>query len=334
MTQLKLRLLTGLAVMTGALVLTAGCSSQGGKQAEEPNGAAAGGAACENPSQTVAVVSHGKQGDSFWDVVKRGAEDAGRQLCVKITYQGSGNPNEQAQAIDNAVAQKVNGLVVSMANPDALRSSIQKAVSSGIPVITINSGQSRSKEFGALTHVGQAERTAGEGAGEQLARAGVTNLVCVVHEAGNVGLEERCAGAAATLSGRSQNLQVDVSDLNAAASTIQSKLQADPSIDGVLTLNDGVGKSATTAVAGAGSSAKVATFDVNADVIKAVKDGSLLFAVDQQPYTQGYLPVVFHKLYKDNANVIGGGQPVLTGPSFVTKDNAAAVEQYAARGTR
>jgi simple sugar transport system substrate-binding protein len=334
MTQLKPRLLTALAVITGALVLAAGCSSQGGRKADESNGAATGGTACGTPSLTVAVVSHGKQGDSFWDVVKRGAEDAGRQLCVKITYQGSGNPNEQAQAIDNAVAQKVNGLVVSMANPDALKSSIQKAVSSGIPVITINSGQSRSKEFGALTHVGQAERTAGEGAGEQLARAGVANLVCVIHEAGNVGLEERCAGAAATLGGRSQNLQVDVSDLNTAAATIQSTLQADPSIDGVLTLNDGVGKSAITAVAGAGSSAKVATFDVNADVIKAVKDGSLLFAVDQQPYTQGYLPVVFLKLYADNANVIGGGQPVLTGPSFVTKDNAAAVEQYAARGTR
>jgi simple sugar transport system substrate-binding protein len=331
MSRTTLRLLTGLAAAT--LALAAGCSSQGGKQAEESNAAAAG-AACDNPSQTVAVVSHGKQGDSFWDVVKRGAEDAGRQMCVKITYQGQGDPNQQAQAIDNAVAQRVNGLVVSMANPDALKASIQKAVSAGVPVITINSGQSRSKEFGALTHVGQAERTAGEGAGEQLARAGVKNLVCVIHEAGNVGLEERCAGAAATLGGRSQNLQVDVSDLNTAASTIQSTLQADPSIDGVLTLNDGVGKSAITAVQGAGSSAKIATFDVNADVIKAVKDGSLLFAVDQQPYTQGYLPVVFLKLYADNANVIGGGQPVLTGPSFVTKDNAATVEQYAARGTR
>lgn len=325
---------TGAALLAaGVLLLAAGCSSEGGKKAEDAAGGAAA-ASCDNPSQTVAVVSHGKQGDSFWDVVKRGAEDAGKQLCVKITYQGSGDPNEQSQAIDNAVAQRVNGLVVSMANPDALKSSIQKAIAAGVPVITINSGQNRSKDFGALTHVGQTERTAGEGAGEQLAKAGVKNLLCVIHEAGNVGLEERCQGAAASLGGASQNLQVDVSDLNAAASTIQSKLQADSSIDGVLTLNDGVGKSAITAVKGANSSAKIATFDVNADVIAAVKDGSLLFAVDQQPYTQGYLPVVFLKLYADNANVIGGGQPVLTGPSFVTKDNADDVEKYASRGTR
>ncbi len=330
----SLRLLAGSTLATAALLLAAGCSSEGGKKAEED--AAGGGAAasCDNPSQTVAVVSHGKQGDSFWDVVKRGAEDAGKQMCVKITYQGSGDPNEQSQAIDNAVAQRVNGLVVSMANPDALKGAIQKAIAAGVPVITINSGQDRFKEFGALTHVGQAERTAGEGAGEQLGKAGVKNLLCVIHEAGNIGLEQRCQGAAATVGGASQNLQVDVSDLNAAASTIQSKLQADPTIDGVLTLNDGVGKSAITAVSGAGSSAKIATFDVNADVIKAVKDGSLLFAVDQQPYTQGYLPVVFLKLYADNANTIGGGQPVLTGPSFVTKDNADDVEKYAARGTR
>lgn len=317
-----------------ALVL-AGCSSQGGREAEETgDGGQPAAGSCGEPSQTIAVVSHGKQGDSFWDVVKRGAEDAGKQLCVRVTYQGSGDPNEQSAAIDNAVAQRVQGLVVSMANPDALESAITKAVGAGVPVITINSGQARSKEFGALTHVGQTERTAGEGAGEQLKDGGVTNLVCVIHEAGNIGLEERCDGAAATLGGTSRNLQVDVSDLNAAASTIQSTLQADPSIDGILTLNDGVAKSAITAVDGAGSSAKIATFDVNADVIAAVKDGSLLFAVDQQPYTQGYLPITFLKLYADNANVIGGGLPVLTGPSFVTAENAATIEQYASRGTR
>lgn len=319
-----------------ALVL-AGCSSQGGREAEEAQnteGSGQSAGSCTEPTLTFAVVSHGKQGDSFWDVVKRGADDAGAQLCVNVTYQGSGDPNEQSAAIDNAVAQRVQGIVVSMANPDALRNAITKAVDAGVPVITINSGQARSKEFGALTHVGQTERTAGEGAGEQLKAGGVTNLVCVIHEAGNIGLEERCDGAAATLGGTAQNLQVDVSDLNAAASTIQSALQADPSIDGILTLNDGVAKSAITAVGGASSDAKIATFDVNADVIAAVKDGSLLFAVDQQPYTQGYLPITFLKLYADNANVIGGGLPVLTGPSFVTADNAATIEQYASRGTR
>ena len=112
-----------------------------------------------------AVVSHGSAGDKFWDVVKSGAEQAGEDLGVKVSYQGSGDPNQQSQLIDNAVSEKVDGIVVSMANPDALKEAIGKAVAAGIPVITINSGVERSKEFGALTHVGQTERIAGEAAG-------------------------------------------------------------------------------------------------------------------------------------------------------------------------
>ena len=317
----------------GAALVLGGCSSQGGAAAEEEApGAAA--TSCEEPTGTIAVVSHGKQGDTFWDIVKKGAEAAGAAQCVEVTYQGSGDPNEQSQAIDSAVAQEVDGLVVSMANPDGVRDAVEAAVAAGVPVITINSGEAQSAEFGALTHVGQSERTAGEGAGGQLAEAGVTNLLCVIHEAGNVALEDRCAGAAESLGGTTANLQVNVSNLAEAAATIPSTLQADPTIDGVLTLNNGVGTAAVTAVESAGSEAQVATFDVDADVISAVQDGALLFAVDQQPYLQGYLPVVALNLYTTNGNTIGGGLPVLTGPGFVTQENADAVADYAAAGTR
>lgn len=326
------------AAAAAAVLTLASCSSQGGAAAAASSSAAAaggsGGGGCSSPSGTIAVVSHGKQGDSFWDIVKKGAQDAGKAECVNVTYQGSGDPNEQSQAIDNAVAQKVDGLVVSMANPGGVETAVKAAVAAGIPVITINSGQEESKAFGAITHVGQTEKTAGQGAGEQLKAAGVTKLLCVIHEAGNAGLEDRCAGAAEALGGTTTNLQVDVSNLSEAQNTITSALQADPSINGVLTLNNGVATSAVAALAAAGSSAKLATFDLDSDVTKAIKDGKILFAVDQQPYLQGYLPVVFLKLYKDNANTVGGGQPVLTGPGFVTKDNVDAVAQYAARGTR
>ncbi len=332
-TSLRRRAPIGAAVLALGLAL-AGCSSTGGAEADEPAAGAAGGGSCDKPSGTVAVVSHGKQGDAFWDIVKKGAEAAGTDQCVKVTYQGYGDPNAQSQAIDSAVAQEVDGLVVSMANPNGVKGSVERAVAKGIPVVTINSGEAESAEFGALEHVGQSEETAGEGAGEQLAENGVTNVLCVIHEAGNIGLEERCRGAAATLGGTVSNLQVDVSNLAEAESTMTSALQADPSIDGVLTLNNGVGSSAVDAVAAAKSEAKVATFDVDANVVKAVQDGTILFAVDQQPYLQGYLPVVFLKLYKTNGNTVGGGRPVLTGPGFVTSENADAVAEYAARGTR
>ena len=283
---------------------------------------------------TFAVVTHGASGDAFWDVVKQGAEDAGDELGVTVDYQSDGDPEAQAQLIDAAVEQGVDGLVVSMANPDALEDSIRAAIDADIPVITINSGSDRSAEFGALTHVGQEERIAGEGAGEQLAEAGVTNLICVVHEAGNVGLEDRCGGAEDTLGGQVEPLQVDGNDLAEAVATIRDRLESDPSIDGVLTLNPAVAISARDAIAEAGSDATLATFDLNGDVVDAIEAGEIVFAIDQQQYLQGYLPISFLKLYSENLNVVGGGRPVLTGPGFVTADNAAEVADLADAGTR
>jgi simple sugar transport system substrate-binding protein len=283
---------------------------------------------------TIAVVTHGAAGDAFWDVVQRGAEDAGDDLGVTVDYQSDGDPEGQAQLIDAAVEQGVDGLVVSMANPDALEDSITAAIGADIPVITINSGSDRSAEFGALTHIGQEERIAGQGAGERLAEDGVTNLICVVHEAGNVGLEERCGGAEDALGGSVEPLQVDGNDLAEAVAIIRDRLQSDPSIDGVLTLNPGVAVSARDAIVEADSDATLATFDLSGDVIDAIEAGEIVFAVDQQQYLQGYLPISFLKLYSENLNTVGGGRPVLTGPGFVDADNAAEVADLADAGTR
>ena len=283
---------------------------------------------------TFAVVTHASAGDAFWDVVQNGADAAAEDLGVEVTYQGSGEPDEQAQFIDAAVSDEVDGIVVSLANPDAMREPLAGAEEAGIPIITINSGEDESASLGAVTHVGQTETIAGQGAGEQLAEAGVTNLICVIHEPGNIGLEQRCEGATQGLGGAVENLQVDINDVAGAQNTIQSSLQADPSIDGVLALNPAIGAAAVDAVAGAGSEAQIATFDLSGDVVSAIEDGSILFAVDQQQFLQGYLPIVLLKLYLDNNNTLGGGQPVLTGPGFVTQENAATVAELAEAGTR
>jgi len=281
-----------------------------------------------------ALISHGSAGDKFWDVVKNGAEQAGKDLGVKVSYQGNGDPQQQSQLIDSAVSQKVDGLVVSMANPPALKDAIAKAVQAGIPVITINSGEDQSKAFGALTHVGQNEKIAGAAAGARFDSLGGKHLLCVVHEQGNIGLEDRCAGAKSNFKGQTENLQVNVSDLADATSKIAAKLQSDKSIDSILTLNNGVATAAVSAIQQANSSAKLGTFDLDQDVTKAIEGGQIQFAVDQQPYLQGYLPIDFLYLYKSNGNVVGGGQTVLTGPGFVDKANAAQVADFASKGTR
>jgi simple sugar transport system substrate-binding protein len=281
------------------------------------------------------VITHGSA-DSFWSVAKKGAEQAGKDMGVAVKYSESANdPQKQAQLIDAAVTEKVDGIAVSAPNPDALKDPLAKAADAGIPIITLNSGQGDSADLGAITHVGQDEGVAGEAAGKELAGAGGKKLLCVVHEQGNIGLEERCKGAAEGFGGDTENLQVKgVEDVSTTLTEIQSKLESDDSVDSVLTLNPDIAVAARDAVQGASSEAKVATFDLSGDVVAAVKAGEILFAVDQQQYLQGYLPVVFLTLFNENANTVGGGLPVLTGPGFVDKANAETVEKLAQEGTR
>jgi simple sugar transport system substrate-binding protein len=320
-----------LLIAAAASVLVLAACSDDNSNNNQPTGS---GAAAASSNEKFAVITHATAGDAFWDVVKKGAEQAGKDLGVSVTYQSNGDAAGQADLINAAVADKVSGLVISLANPDALADPIRKATAAGIPVITINSGQDKSAGLGALAHVGQDESVAGQGAGTRLAGEGVKKVLCVVHEAGNIGLEQRCNGVKQTLGGTVENLQVDISNVAEAQNTIGSKLQQDSSIDGVLALNPAVAMAAVDAVASSGSKAKVATFDLNGDVVDAIGSGKIIFAVDQQQYEQGYLPIVMLHLYVTNGNTVGGGKPVLTGPGFVTKDNASQVKDLAGKGTR
>jgi simple sugar transport system substrate-binding protein len=283
-----------------------------------------------------AFITHGAVGGSFWYVAERGAKDAGKVLGVTVLDQGANNdPVLQAQYISTAVSQKVDGIATSLPAPQALSDPIKRAVAAGIPVITLNSGVDQYKAVGALTHVGQTETIAGAGAGTRLNALGLKKLLVVIHEQGNIGLEDRFSGAKSTFKGQVERLQIaGLGDLVKSQSQIQSKLAADKSIDSVLTLNPTVGISALNAIQAGGSKVTLATFDLSPDVITAIQKGQIVFAIDQQQYLQGYLPITFLYLYKTNLNTVGGGLPVLTGPSFVDKSNAATVAALTAKGTR
>ncbi len=328
---MKIRRLLTAGVAAGLLVLT-GCGSSNSSSPSADSSSTGG--SSSSGSFRIDVITHGAPGDSFWDVVKAGALQAGKDDNVDLHYQSDPDVGKQATLIDNAVAAGTDGLVVSMANPDGLEKSIKAAVAAGVPVVTINSGIDQWQQFGAITHVGQSETLAGKAAGDQLNSAGVKNALCVIQEAGNVGLEQRCAGAASTFSGKLTNLQVDNTDLSGSEATIESKLQADPTIDGILALGGDMSGQAVKAVANTGAKVTVGTFDVNADVVQNIVDGKLLFAIDQQPYAQGYLGVTAVYLKNLNGLDIGGGQPVYTGPAIINKDNAADVLKFAKNGTR
>ncbi|MEV4874467.1 sugar ABC transporter substrate-binding protein [Streptomyces cyaneofuscatus] len=322
-----------LAVVLGASL--AGCSSTGGKRAEERAAEAAEGRAAVNtPRWTFAMVTHSGDGDTFWDIVQKGAEQAAVKDNINFLYSHNDEANQQAQLVQTAIDKKVDGLIVSLAKPDAMKAVIAKAVKAGIPVVTVNSGSAESKEFGALTHIGQDESIAGEAVGDELNKRDRKKALCVLHEQGNVGHEQRCAGAKKTFDGTMQNLYVDGTNMPDVTASIEAKLQSDKSIDAVVTLGAPFADAAVQAKQTAGSKAEIDTFDLNAKVATGLQTDKLGFAVDQQPYLQGYEAVDLLWLYRSNLNVLGGGLPVLTGPQIITKADADALADYTKRGTR
>ncbi|MCU1579008.1 MAG: Simple sugar transport system substrate-binding protein [Rhodoglobus sp.] len=315
-----------LPIVLAVPLALAGCSAAVGTS--DPSAAGA------KPDINIQIVTHGSPGDTFWDVVKSGAMQAGKDLGVTVTYQSDGDASKQSQLIDAAIATKPDGLVVSMANPDGVQDAIKRAVAAGIPVIVTNKGDSRWQEVGAETYVGQSELVAGQEVGKRLKTAGLKNVLCVIQEVGNTGLQDRCKGVAQELGGVTTNIQVDGANVADAQNVIKSALLADPSIDGVVTLNSPISPAASQAIKEASSSAKLAGFELSTDVLTMIEKGDMLFAVDQQPYLQGYLPVTFLTDQVRNGDVVGGGQPVYTGPGFVTADNAAQIATFAKNGTR
>lgn len=315
----------------GTLVLSA-CSGSGGKQEEKQNPVTGGGAGTER--MTVAMVTHSGPGDTFWDIVQKGAQAAAAKSNVEFLYSADPDGGKQAQLVQAAIDKKVDGIIVTFAKPDAMRDVVARAKAADIPVVSINSGADVSAQLGAVVHFGQDEAIAGEAAGRELAKIGSKKALCVIHEQGNVGLEDRCAGAKKTFGGKMENLFVPGTNMPQVKSAITAKLQADDAIDAILTLGAPFASTAVDSARETGSKAKVATFDMNKDLVALLKAGTIHFAVDQQPYLQGYEAVDQLWLLKNNGDVIGGGRPVLTGPAIVTKDNAAAIEQFANRGTR
>ncbi|WP_262059533.1 sugar ABC transporter substrate-binding protein [Streptomyces sp. STR69] len=323
------------AVAAAAALTLAGCSSSSGgkKSSEDTSGASAGKAS--TPRMTVALVTHQAPGDTFWDIVRKGAQAAADKDNIKLIYSADPNAGNQSNLVQNAIDQKVDGIAVTLAKPDALKDVISKAKTANIPVVGLNSGLSDWKKLGLLEFFGQDETVAGEALGNRLNTEGAKKVVCVIQEQGNIGLTQRCDGVKKTFSGTTEVLNVNGTDMPSVKSTITAKLTQDKAIDYVVTLGAPFALTAVQSLTDAGSKAKVATFDLNKDLTTAISKGTIQFAVDQQPYLQGYLAVDSLWLYKNNGNYSGGGeQPVLTGPAFVDKTNVDAVAKYAANGTR
>jgi simple sugar transport system substrate-binding protein len=318
-----------------AAVITGGCGAG-------DDGAAAGGgrsAVSGGKPVHIIMVTHGVPGDAFWNALKRGAEDAAKDYRVDFDYLSTQkvDPAEQARLIETAIARDPDGLAVSILDPDAVAGPIKKAVDRGIPVISLNSGDAFFEELGAIAHVGQAEEIAGRGGGERMAAEGVRNAICVNHGQGDKSAELRCKGFADAITqagGRAKQVVVTTGDPTGTQRRVEAALKEDPSIDGVLGLGPVIFDPIKAAInsTGRADEVKLASFDLSPEILAAVRDGGALFAIDQQQYLQGYLPVEF--LVERIRIGISPTGLVLTGPNLVTREDAQQAIELSKRGLR
>jgi simple sugar transport system substrate-binding protein len=302
----------------------AACSSEGGAQS---------GGAAEGQDFTIAMVTHEAPGDTFWDKIRSGAEQAAADHGITLNYSNNQDAGEQATLVQNAIDSGVDGLATTLPTPDAIGPTVQKAVDANIPTVAFNAGITDYTKYGVGMYFGSDEDLAGQTVGQKITAESPGHTVCVVQEQGQVQLEARCAGVTKT-NPDTEILYVNGRDLPAVQQTIGAKLQQDPSITNVVTLGADIALAALQSKTDSGSQANVITFDLNADVAKQIESGGILFSVDQQPYVQGYMAVTALWLNLTNGNDIGGGGPVLTGPSIVDSENIGPIVAYAENNTR
>lgn len=324
-----------MALSMGAV---AACSATGGRPRENTNGKGGAAGGVDTPRYTVAMISHGAPGDTFWDLVRRGAEDAAKKNNIELRYASSPQAPDQANLVRNAIDSQVDGIALTMPTAEALGPIARRATEQGIPTVGLNSGMGHYESYGVSAFFGQDEHVAGEAAGERLAKDGAKKVLCVIHEQGNPSQEARCGGAKKALQskgdGTLETLYVNGMDMTSVTSTVQAKLAQDRNIDWVLNLVAPVALASVNSARAAGSDAKIVTFDTDAELVTAIKNGDVQWAVDQQPYLQGYLAVDALWLAKRNGAIPGGGQPVFTGPAFVDASNVDKIEDAAKEGLR
>jgi simple sugar transport system substrate-binding protein len=317
--------------VAAAVAISLSACSQGGRVVEKSNSGGPG--AGDNSGYTIAMITHETPGDTFWDKIKAGAQQAAKNEGITLKYSNDPDATKQAVLIQNAVDSKVDGIATTLVTPDALAGAVKAATAAKIPVVGFNSGISDYQRLGALMYFGSDETLAGTSGGERIAKEGAKHPLCVIQAQGSVALEARCAGVKSAIPG-TENIQVNGADDSAVTSTLQAKLAQDKSIDYIVTLGAPIALDAMKSIDAAGSSAKLITFDLNAEAAQAIQDGKIEFSIDQQPYVQGFMAVTSLYLYIKNGNDIGGGKAVLTGPSFVDKTNIDKILPFTKNNTR
>lgn len=313
-----------IALALVGVFLLAGCGGDDGGAGGQGGGSDAANVAREDVN--IIYVLPATAADPFFSRIQNGIDQAAEDMGVEVDFRAPDTFDmvEMGRLIEAAAASEPDGLVVSIADEDALEDPIRQAVDAGIPVVAINSGREVYKDLGILSYVGQLEYEAGVEAGERMANEGVDNAVCINQDVGVYTLEQRCEGFAEGLGGQVETVAVDTTDPSGARSRVQNYVRQNEDINGMMGLGSTAGEAAIDAAAALDDrDIQVATFDLSPSILRAISDGDMLFTVDQQQYLQGYLPVVMLTLYSQYGTM--PQNEVQTGPAFVTQENAEEV---------
>jgi simple sugar transport system substrate-binding protein len=273
------------------------------------------------------MVTHGEGNDPFWPVVQKGGEDAARAIGAdfEYIYNPSADMADMASSIQAAAATSPDGMVISLPDPDSLGPAIKAAVAAGVPVITMNSGLESSASLGALMHVGQPEYLAGQSAGARAKAEGATKALCMIQEAYNTALVDRCEGYG-------ESVPMEFTDTTSDPATIQTRataaLQSNPDVDAILSVGPHVCDAVSKALDDLGMTVHHSCFDLSPAVMDLINAGKVAFTIDQQQRLQGYLPIIVLHLYNNGAGLLPGAN-IPSGPGFVDKSNATSVAALA-----
>jgi simple sugar transport system substrate-binding protein len=321
------RTLRGLAIAGLTLAGAASLAAPAAAQAKDPK------------DIRIVFVTHGQANDVYWSVLKNGVLQGAKVMGVKVDYQAPETFDvvRMARLIEAATASKPDGLVVSIPDAAALEAPIKAAKAAGIPVVVIDTGLEQQKPWGLDLYVGGgSEFQNGLRVGEEMTKAGVKHALCINQEVGNVSLDNRCNGMTEAMGKSSGKVDVVAVTMDPTDITrrVEAFLTSHQDVDGIVALGPSVAAPLLDMLKERGLEGKykLGTFDLSPEVLQALQDGKMLFAIDSQQYLQGYLPVVFlaqKAMYKTMPS-----EPVWTGPAFVTKDDAGAVLELSKQGIR
>ena len=314
-------------------------------------------------------ISHAPDADSWWNTIKNATRQAGDDFGIRVDYRNppNGDLSDMARIIEQAAVREYDGVITTIADYDVLKNSLKAVTDKGIPLITVNSGTyEQSESLGAIMHVGQPEYVAGKGAGEKAKEAGIKTFLCVNHYATNPASFERCRGFGDALGVDFKSSTIDTGeDPIAVQNKVTTFLRKNPETGAILTLGPASAHPTLKALTDNGKLGQIwfATFDLSEDIAKSIKKDEITFGIDQQPYLQGYIPVVvlsellakkmtgelsekdftsLHEAVKANAKAKErfesyglvpnyGKRHINSGPGFVTKANIAKVEKFAGK---